>query len=57
MASRQFFYPLVSYSITKFKYDGEEILCHCEKLASRQTSWIDANLGRRFYGCPDFKVR
>ena len=50
MASR-----LVSSPWTEFVYNGEEILCYCQKLTPRETSWIDSNPGRR-YGSPDFKV-
>ncbi|XVF71180.1 hypothetical protein PTKIN_Ptkin12aG0015700 [Pterospermum kingtungense] len=47
---------LVTSSHREYIYDGEECFCQCKKLAPRRTSWTDANPGRRFYGCADFKV-
>ncbi|XVF54022.1 hypothetical protein PTKIN_Ptkin05aG0148200 [Pterospermum kingtungense] len=48
---------LVSSARTDYIYDDGEILCKCKRLAPRETSWSDANPGRRYYCCTDFKVR
>ncbi|KAH1045768.1 hypothetical protein J1N35_036552, partial [Gossypium stocksii] len=46
---------VVTSSQKKYAYDGRAVKCHCNKLAPRDTSWSDLNLGRRFYGCSDFR--
>ncbi|KAH1039355.1 hypothetical protein J1N35_041098 [Gossypium stocksii] len=47
---------LVSSSRWEFVYDEEKRRCFCNKLAPRETSWSDLNPGRRYYGCPNFRV-
>ncbi|PPS19545.1 hypothetical protein GOBAR_AA01026 [Gossypium barbadense] len=46
---------VVTSSLKEYAYDGPTVKCHYNKLAQRDTSWSDLNLGRRFYGCSDFR--
>ncbi|KAH1045769.1 hypothetical protein J1N35_036553 [Gossypium stocksii] len=46
---------VVTSSQKEYTYDGRAVKCHCNKLAPRDTSWRDLNLGRSFYGCSDFR--
>ncbi|CAL5184601.1 unnamed protein product [Lathyrus oleraceus] len=32
-------------------------VCKCNLYASLMTTWTDANLGRRFYGCEMYKIQ
>ena len=46
----------------KSSSSGEEVnwqgnvRCHCGMIGVERTAWTDDNPGRRFIGCPRFKV-
>ncbi|KAH1047605.1 hypothetical protein J1N35_038389 [Gossypium stocksii] len=46
---------IVTSLLREYVYDRPIAKCHCNKLAPRDTSWSDLNLGRKFYGCLDFQ--
>ncbi|OMO96001.1 Zinc finger, GRF-type [Corchorus olitorius] len=49
-------YSLITASNpVEWDYEGEPIICSCKMMAPRWTSWTNANPGRRFYGCPNYK--
>ena len=43
-------------SQTSFSFNYHSLTCHCEIPSELQTSWTEANPGRRFYGCGRYKA-
>ncbi|KAH1097738.1 hypothetical protein J1N35_014659 [Gossypium stocksii] len=48
-------YAHVTSSRKEYAYDGPAVKYHWNKLAPRDTSWSDLNLGRRFNGYSNFR--